>query len=238
MTLRSRAFTPKNGLDREMPVWVFCTTAGTTFDESEIRKVFARTLRRAELPHFRVYDLRHTFATHLLARGVPSAPSSGTRTRRPPSGGGCRLQGDKRAVDVLDESGPAAPWRPFGTNRDRIAGRGTQLLLLCHKRHERNALTPQTARAAWQPADEADEETAPQVADRAGDVPLRPHRHRASGHPRIREPPRGAAGRRPAQGENAPARRPETHRRRCTGWRDGGRHASRGPRSGPGPVPA
>ncbi len=54
-----------------MPSWVFCTEAGTPPDESRVRKTFARTLKRAKLPAFRVYDLRHTFASLLLAKGEP-----------------------------------------------------------------------------------------------------------------------------------------------------------------------
>ena len=36
-----------------------------------MRKVFKRALRRAGLPGFRVYDLRHTYASLLLAVGAP-----------------------------------------------------------------------------------------------------------------------------------------------------------------------
>jgi len=32
--------------------------------------VFRATLRAAGLPRFRLYDLRHTFATHLLLQGA------------------------------------------------------------------------------------------------------------------------------------------------------------------------
>ncbi len=42
--------------------WVFCTEAGTPLDESRVRKAFAQALKRAKLPCFRLYDLRHTFA--------------------------------------------------------------------------------------------------------------------------------------------------------------------------------
>ncbi len=119
---------------REMPHWVFCTTAGTPLDESKVRKVFARILWRAELPHFRVYDLRHTFATHLLARGVPITYVSAqlghadaTTTLRWYARWMPSPQGSQRAVDVLDEGAPAAPWHQFGTNRDRVAGRGREV---------------------------------------------------------------------------------------------------------------
>jgi integrase len=51
----------------ERPPWVFCTEAGTPLDESRVRKAFALALRRAKLPGVRLYDLRHTFASLLLA---------------------------------------------------------------------------------------------------------------------------------------------------------------------------
>ena len=54
-----------------MPPWVFCTEAGTPLDESRVRKNFALALEAAGLPNFRVYDLRHTFASLLLADGAP-----------------------------------------------------------------------------------------------------------------------------------------------------------------------
>ena len=55
----------------EIPPWVFCTEAGTPLDESRARKAFAQALKRAKLPAFRVYDLRHAFASLLLARNAP-----------------------------------------------------------------------------------------------------------------------------------------------------------------------
>jgi integrase len=55
----------------EMPPWVFCTEAGTPLDESRVRKNFAAALDHAKLESFRVYDLRHTFASLLLADRAP-----------------------------------------------------------------------------------------------------------------------------------------------------------------------
>lgn len=40
-------------------------------DETKVGRVFRGVLRRAGLPAFRVYDLRHTFASLLLARNAP-----------------------------------------------------------------------------------------------------------------------------------------------------------------------
>jgi len=44
---------------------------GTPLDPSAVAKVFRNVLRVAGLPRFRLYDLRHTFATHLLAQSAP-----------------------------------------------------------------------------------------------------------------------------------------------------------------------
>jgi integrase len=61
----------------------FCPETGTPLDESRVRKAFTRPLRSATLPGFRLYDLRHTFASLLLAQSAPityvsaSAPNGG-----------------------------------------------------------------------------------------------------------------------------------------------------------------
>ena len=54
-----------------MPAWVFCSEAGTPLDLSNVTKAWRRVLKQAKLPGFRLYDLRHTFATELLAQGAP-----------------------------------------------------------------------------------------------------------------------------------------------------------------------
>ncbi len=51
--------------------WLFPNDEGKPFKEPKIRKVFTRTLKRAGLPAFRLYDLRHTCASLLLAEGAP-----------------------------------------------------------------------------------------------------------------------------------------------------------------------
>jgi hypothetical protein len=51
--------------------WVFSSTAGTPLDESKVAKRFRELVRAAGLPHCRLYDLRHSFASHLLAEGAP-----------------------------------------------------------------------------------------------------------------------------------------------------------------------
>ena len=51
--------------------WLFPNDDGHPMDESRVRKVYKQALRRARLPEFRVYDLRHTYASLLLAAGAP-----------------------------------------------------------------------------------------------------------------------------------------------------------------------
>jgi integrase len=55
----------------EVPPWVFVSDAGTPLDLSNVTKGWRRVLKKAKLPAFRLYDLRHTFATALLAQGAP-----------------------------------------------------------------------------------------------------------------------------------------------------------------------
>ena len=47
---------------RGEPEWLFPNDDGHPMDESRVRKVFKQALKRAKLPEFRVYDLRHTYA--------------------------------------------------------------------------------------------------------------------------------------------------------------------------------
>ena len=51
--------------------WLFPNDQGALYEERHIRRVFHRVLRQATLPTFRVYDLRHTFASLLLSSAVP-----------------------------------------------------------------------------------------------------------------------------------------------------------------------
>ena len=51
--------------------WLFPSQSGTLLDESHVIRAFHRVLDAAGLPRFRVYDLRHTFASLLLSSNVP-----------------------------------------------------------------------------------------------------------------------------------------------------------------------
>jgi integrase len=57
---------------RGEPEWLFPTEDGTLMDKDHLGGVFRRLLKRAGLSHHRVYDLRHTYASLLLADGAPS----------------------------------------------------------------------------------------------------------------------------------------------------------------------
>jgi integrase len=54
-----------------VPAWVFCSEVGTPMDLYNATRVFKRVLKAAKLPNFRLYDLRHTFASLLLTQGAP-----------------------------------------------------------------------------------------------------------------------------------------------------------------------
>src|SRR5215469_10045051 len=51
--------------------YVFVNDAAGLLDESRVRKQFKKVLWKAGVTGHRLYDLRHTFATSLLAKGAP-----------------------------------------------------------------------------------------------------------------------------------------------------------------------
>ena len=53
------------------PEWLFPSSVMTPLDHNNVAKVYKRVLKRAQLPGFRLYDLRHTYASLLLAEGAP-----------------------------------------------------------------------------------------------------------------------------------------------------------------------
>ena len=106
----------------EVPSWLFFNDHGQPLDQSRARKRFARALKRAGLSGFRPYDLRHTFATLLLSRGVPITYVSAQLGHAKPT---TTLQwyshwlpsaDSHRFVDGLDQ--PAGNlWHQFGTKQ-------------------------------------------------------------------------------------------------------------------------
>ncbi len=94
--------------------WLFWNEAGRPMDKGKVEQVFHRIRKRAKLPHFRPYDLRHTFASLLLAARAPityvsaqlghANPTTTLRyyARWIPTKG-------LRWVDVLDGAGAAPP---------------------------------------------------------------------------------------------------------------------------------
>ena len=50
---------------------VFCRADGNPIDPSTLDRAFSQALKRAGLPAMRLHDARHTYATWLLAHGVP-----------------------------------------------------------------------------------------------------------------------------------------------------------------------
>ena len=104
--------------------WLFPNDQGGLYEERHFRRIFHRVLDRANLPTFRLYDLRHTVASLLLSSAVPllyvsqqlghANPTTTLRyyARWIPSG-------DRRHVDVLDK-GPETIWHqnlaPSGQN--------------------------------------------------------------------------------------------------------------------------
>jgi integrase len=52
-------------------LWLFPDDAGHVLTVDKIRQVFHRILKQAGLPHFALYDLRHSYASLLLSANVP-----------------------------------------------------------------------------------------------------------------------------------------------------------------------
>jgi integrase len=52
--------------------FVFTSMVGTPLEPRNVYRQFQKALERAQLPHARFHDLRHTCATLLLVQGVPA----------------------------------------------------------------------------------------------------------------------------------------------------------------------
>src|ERR1051326_6109691 len=50
--------------------WLFPSSRKPGEHQADFKKTWERTLQRAKVPHFRLYDLRSTYATRLSAGGV------------------------------------------------------------------------------------------------------------------------------------------------------------------------
>jgi len=110
----------------EIPEHIFCNRDGGFLDEHKVRKRFARAMKLAGISGHRVYDLRHTFATLLLAKGAPITYVAAQLGHAKPT---TTLQwyshwlpnNDKSFVDALDRSSQfLAP--KVGTNDERDGG--------------------------------------------------------------------------------------------------------------------
>src|SRR3954453_11259298 len=95
------------------------------------------------------------------------------------------------------------------------------------------------ARASMQAPDQRHGEPSSHGGDRVRHVPFgSDRRRRGVGNPRKGEALRNPRRDLGLRGKISPARRSESHKPRCTAWRDGGSRASRGPRSARARLPA
>jgi integrase len=87
--------------------WLFPSETGTMLDERNVVRAYRRILTEGGLPHFRLYDLRHTFASLLLSAGEPLLYVQQQLGHKKPT---MTLKnyakwipsGDRHRVDVLD----------------------------------------------------------------------------------------------------------------------------------------
>ena len=88
---------------------MFCSEAGTPLEPANVRRVFARILRRAKLPgSFSPHCLRHTFASLLLQQGespvyVQRQLGHASIKLTVDTSGRWLPMGNKAAVDRLDD---------------------------------------------------------------------------------------------------------------------------------------
>jgi site-specific recombinase XerD len=101
------------GQRTEIPDWTFCDRHNQPLTKDGLRVIFNRALKRSGYSGHTTYDLRHTFATQLLANGAPLPYVSAQLGHKGPATTFKYYSrwiptGDRRFVDGLD--------RDFGTN--------------------------------------------------------------------------------------------------------------------------
>lgn len=106
-----------------MSQWVFCDRAGKPLLKPVIDRVFHHAMRRAGLSGHTLYDLRHTFASTLLAKGIPLTYVSHQLGHAKPTTtlkyyAHFMPSADQRFVDALD----ADFGTNFGTKMKKVLG--------------------------------------------------------------------------------------------------------------------
>ena len=121
---------------KEQADWLFIDDKGSVLNERYLRKAFARMLRKAELPHFKPYDLRHTYASLLLSEGVPLVYVSQQLGHAKPTTtlkhyAKWMPSGNRRYVDVLDRESEKV-WHqklaPMTEMKGDLVGRESEVL--------------------------------------------------------------------------------------------------------------
>ena len=117
----------------ERPPWLFCSEVGTPLDLSNVTKAWRRVLKKAKLPAFRLYDLRHTFATTLLAEGAPLTYVAAQMGHTKPTTtllwyAHWLPRGDKRWVDALDRAGSREVGSQLVANSTEVDARVVEVI--------------------------------------------------------------------------------------------------------------
>jgi len=106
---------------------MFPTSTGTLIEVVAVGKRFRLVLRKGGRPAFRLYDLRHTYASQILAEGAPiTYVAAQLRHARPTTTLAHYAhwipRGDKGWVDKLAAHRSAAAAEKFGTKSWHQAG--------------------------------------------------------------------------------------------------------------------
>ncbi|HJU10291.1 MAG TPA: site-specific integrase [Candidatus Binataceae bacterium] len=111
---------------RDIPAWIFCQLDGEPLRIQHVRSIFDRSLRRAGLSGHVTYDLRHTFATTLLAKGTPLTYVAEQMGHKKPIttltyyAHWIPTTSDKSFVDSLDQPKLQSFGTTFGTTREKV----------------------------------------------------------------------------------------------------------------------